>query len=236
MALRIGRRAKEDTGQPVDLPPPPPPPPPATPPDAPPPDAGSVAARRFSPKLLIIGGILFLAAVAAAYFLVLARPTDEELTEAPAASVPAPQSPVAATAPDGGAAGSGTPAAGAGAPTGGTGPSILPASPGQPPRMVPVPGVPTPVQPLPNQQAIPGKRIEHGESRVVTRPAPARTSSPAVKAELKRLWKLGAAAKRAKKINAARQYWQQAVNIASKNPGHQASAQAIQQAINKLPE
>jgi hypothetical protein len=38
------------------------------------------------------------------------------------------------------------------------GPAIKPATPGKPPRMMPVPGVPTPIQPPRGQAATPGKR------------------------------------------------------------------------------
>lgn len=39
-----------------------------------------------------------------------------------------------------------------------TAPAIKPANPGRPPRMVPVPGVPTPIQPPRGQAGTPGKR------------------------------------------------------------------------------
>jgi len=218
MALRIGKKTNEESDRPVDLPPP---------------DTESSPRRGLSPKVLALGGILLLAVAGGAYMILAPGSGEEELTDDTAASLPAPSRPARTPAPV-----AGTPRP-AGAPSGDTSPGIMPAEPGKAPRLVPGPGVPTPVQPPKNMMAQPGKRIERGATKIVggsTRPRAATAPSPAVLAKLKSLWKQGAEAKRRKDFNAARQLWQQAAELAYMKPGLEQSHRAIQEAINKLPK
>jgi hypothetical protein len=101
---------------------------------------------------------------------------------------------------------------------------IKPETPGKPPRMVPVKGVPTPIQPPSGLAGTPGKRGSRGT--VVVQPV---APSPDVMAQLKALWKQGAEAKKRGNIVGARKAWQEMLRVRPGHPG-------VQDAIDKLPK
>jgi hypothetical protein len=111
-------------------------------------------------------------------------------------------------------------------PEGATAPALKPAEPGGAPRMVPVKGIPTPVQPPEGLAGTPGKRV--GRSTVVVTKPAAIQLSPAVQNQLKQLWEQGAAAKQSGNYVEARRAWQKMLQL---NPGHP----GVQQAIDQLP-
>lgn len=100
-------------------------------------------------------------------------------------------------------------------------PAIAPSTPGQPPRMAPVLGSPTPMQPPDFAEGIPGRR--GGRNEVVLAPR-APVASPA---QLKELWKQGAAAKDRGDKAAALRAWSEILRLSPGHPG-------IQEAIAKL--
>lgn len=111
-------------------------------------------------------------------------------------------------------------------PPGRPAPAIKPQSPGKPARMVPVKGVPTPIQPPDGLAGQPGQRASRS-SVVVARPVANTPLTPALKAQLTALWKQGAQAKQRGDAAGARRAWQQMLKLRPGHPG-------IQEAIDKL--
>ncbi|MBV9468188.1 MAG: hypothetical protein JO316_17475 [Abitibacteriaceae bacterium] len=211
-------------------------------------------ARGGSPLMMLLGGlgVLALAGLGLAIYSKMNAAPPEEDTAAPAVTMPrkasAAPTPAKVTMPVAKApAKGGTPGGPATVkkvpvtalgipPTGSTAPVIKPAVPGKPARMVPVHGVPTPVQPPPGQAGQPGKEGARNTVTIVRplHPTPtaagkhATSASTQVQAQLKKLWQEGANAKHSKNYAAARRAWQQALKLSPGWPG-------FQDAINKLP-
>ena len=108
------------------------------------------------------------------------------------------------------------------APPGSEPPQFAPSTVGQPPRMAPAQGAPTPIQPPYYAEGIPGRR--GGRNEIVLAP---RALEPASPSQLKELWLQGAAAKARGDIPAARRAWREILRLSPGHPG-------IQEAINKL--
>ncbi|HEX8552276.1 MAG TPA: hypothetical protein VF681_12070 [Abditibacteriaceae bacterium] len=122
-------------------------------------------------------------------------------------------------------------------------PNVRPAVPGQPPTMVPVQGSPTPLRPVSEPSAVPGKLADpnsvgyasaasggSGAGAVV-----AATPTLAAKRErLKALWNQGAAAKRRGDKTAARRAWQSGLKQAEAAPRLDASAAGFRGSLAKL--
>lgn len=105
-------------------------------------------------------------------------------------------------------------------------PALKPQSPRMPARMVPVRGIPTPIQPPEGMAGSPGRRAVRS-SVVVARVVPSGTLTPQLKAQLKALWEQGARAKQNGDSAGARRAWQQILKLRPGHPG-------IQEAIDKL--
>ncbi len=117
-------------------------------------------------------------------------------------------------------------------------PEFAPSKPGEPPRMAPVQGAPTPVQPPDNLEGTPGRRGGRNEV-VISSPlvdsgaamasgAAMVPGAAAVAPErLKELWNQGAAAKQRGDIKAARRAWSKILQLSPGHPG-------IREALNKL--
>ena len=105
-------------------------------------------------------------------------------------------------------------------------PALKPQSPGKPARMVPVRGMPTPVQPPEGMAGSPGRRAVRS-SVVVAKVIASGTLTPQLKARLKALWEQGARAKQSGDTAGARRAWQQILKLRPGHPG-------IQEAIDKL--
>ncbi len=97
--------------------------------------------------------------------------------------------------------------------------------------------LPSTTRPAPRASSPPATQPGATKPAIVapTGKAPVATSGdPKVKAQLKKLWDEGAAAKKAGKTADARKKWQQAVKLAKAKPGTEQSAKLIQDAIDKL--
>jgi hypothetical protein len=109
-----------------------------------------------------------------------------------------------------------------------TGDVVLPAA------TTPAPAT-APTTPAATQASAPRPAATKAGARPVGAQTPANGQpDPKVMAQLKSLWKEGAAAKKAGNKAQARQKWQQAVKLARSKPAFSQSATQIQQAIDKL--
>lgn len=101
-------------------------------------------------------------------------------------------------------------------------PVFAPSRVGQPPRMAPAQGAPTPIQPPYYAEGIPGRR--GGRNEIVLAP---RAMEPASPSRLKELWNQGAAAKDRGDLAATRRAWGEILRLSPGHPG-------IKEAIDKL--
>ena len=245
MALRIGKK-KTDSPAPSGAPAPedfsdfgnipeetPQPSVPAAP--VKPAKAPKSAGRGPSKALLgALGAVLLVGGGAAAYILTSSGQTEEDAATPTALPNPKPASdtpdaaPTTAAKPDLGARGI--------APNGAQSPNVKPAIKGQPPRMVPAKGSPTPIQPPTGPSASPGQSGARNEVRIV-KPAVATGKATSGKmTKLKQLWNEGRDAKHRNDYAAARSIWNTGLQLANQSPKAEASAKGFRDSIAQLPK
>ena len=93
---------------------------------------------------------------------------------------------------------------------------------------------PSATRPIPPQSATPPTAPKPPVAAPTGKVPVVASGDPKIKAQLKKLWNEGAAAKKAGKSAEARKKWQEAVKIGKSKPDYAQSAKLIQEALDKL--